>query len=199
MAYGDSDEYSFLLRRDTDLFERREFKLVTLFASTITAYYTYFWNLKHPDNQLKIERLPTFDARAVTYPNPEVIKDYFRWRQADCHINNLYNTTFWNLVLKGGMTNQEAENRLIGTVSSEKQEILFSQFGINYNNEPEMFKKGTVFVRELKDLPEVSTKDMSKRQLERYYKKVKKSEIVELHCDIIKDEFWEARPWLFRN
>ncbi|GMG29119.1 unnamed protein product [Ambrosiozyma monospora] len=97
------------------------------------------------------------------------------------------------------MTNQEAENRLIGTVSSEKQEILFSQFGINYNNEPEMFKKGTVFVRELKDLPEVSTTDMSKRQLERYYKKVKKSEIVEMHCDIIKDEFWEARPWLFRN
>jgi hypothetical protein len=28
------------------------------------------------------------------------------------HINNLYNTTFWNLVLKGGLTTAEAEVRL---------------------------------------------------------------------------------------
>ena len=26
------------------------------------------------------------------------IKDYMRWRQVDCHINNLFNTTFWALV-----------------------------------------------------------------------------------------------------
>lgn len=28
------------------------------------------------------------------------------------HINNLYNTTFWSLVLKGGMDATQAENRL---------------------------------------------------------------------------------------
>ncbi len=32
------------------------------------------------------------------------------------HINNLYNTTFWNLILKGGMTNVEAEKRLAVSV-----------------------------------------------------------------------------------
>jgi tRNA(His) guanylyltransferase len=37
-----------------------------------------------------------------------------------------------------------------GTVSSEKNEILFSQFGINYNNEPEMFKKGSVVFRDVR-------------------------------------------------
>ena len=33
------------------------------------------------------------------------------------------------------------------TNSSGKNELLFSQFGINYNNEPEQFRKGTVLVR----------------------------------------------------
>lgn len=28
------------------------------------------------------------------------------------HINNLYNTTFWALVLKGGISNTEAEKEL---------------------------------------------------------------------------------------
>jgi hypothetical protein len=38
-----------------------------------------------------------------------------------------------------------------GTVASDKNEILFSQYGINYNSEPEMFKKGSVVFREVID------------------------------------------------
>ncbi|KAI4925897.1 uncharacterized protein J4E92_006633 [Alternaria infectoria] len=67
------------------------------------------------------------------------------------HINNLYNTTFWTLVQQGGMGAREAEQRLKGTVSSDKNEILFKEFGINYNNEPECFKKGTVLYRDVRD------------------------------------------------
>lgn len=44
---------------------------------------------------------------------------------------------------------REAEQRLSGTVSSDKNEILFKEFGINYNNEPECFKKGTVLYRDV--------------------------------------------------
>ena len=51
------------------------------------------------------------------------------------------------MVLKGGISTTEAEQALKGTVSSYKNEILFSRFGINYNNEPEMFRKGTVIYR----------------------------------------------------
>ena len=36
-----------------------------------------------------------------------------------------------------------------GTVSSDKNEILFSKFHINYNNEPEMYKKGSVVFRDV--------------------------------------------------
>ncbi|KAI4684798.1 uncharacterized protein J4E88_004239 [Alternaria novae-zelandiae] len=69
------------------------------------------------------------------------------------HINNLYNTTFWTLVQQGGMGAREAEQRLKGTVSSDKNEILFKEFGINYNNEPECFKKGTVLYRDPPSIP----------------------------------------------
>ena len=63
------------------------------------------------------------------------------------HVNNLYNTTFWALVQQGNMSGTEAELFLKGTVSSDKNEILFSRFGINYNNEPDVFKKGSVVYR----------------------------------------------------
>lgn len=36
-----------------------------------------------------------------------------------------------------------------GTLASDKNEILFSRFHINYNNEPEMFRKGSVIFRDV--------------------------------------------------
>lgn len=38
-----------------------------------------------------------------------------------------------------------------GTVSSDKNEILFKRFGINYNNELEIYKKGSVLYRQVWD------------------------------------------------
>lgn len=86
-------------------------------------------------------------------------------RSSAGHINNLYNTTFWAMVQQGGMNNVDAERELQvsrphyllgqliltrqGTVSSDKNEILFKRFGINYNNEPEMYKKGSVVYRQV--------------------------------------------------
>lgn len=33
-----------------------------------------------------------------------------------------------------------------GTLAGDKNEILFSEFNINYNNEPLMYRKGTVLI-----------------------------------------------------
>lgn len=238
MAYGDSDEYSFLLRRKCSLFERRESKLVSTFASTFTSYYVALWGryfngnesrdetretteeLKEEErkeeerkeeerkeeerkavkseprddsrdsrsNELVIHMLPTFDARCVVYPNAQSIRDYFSWRQVDCHINNLYNTTFWTLVQQGNMTTQEAEQRLSKTVSKDKHELLFTEFGLNYNNEPDVFKKGTTIVKEF------DTTGLSQRQVERKLKKMGRVRV--MHCDIIRDGWWDERKWI---
>lgn len=37
-----------------------------------------------------------------------------------------------------------------GTIASEKQEILFSEFTMNYNDEADMFKKGSIIYREVR-------------------------------------------------
>ncbi|RCK65494.1 tRNA(His) guanylyltransferase [Candida viswanathii] len=167
LAYGDSDEYSFLLRKN----------LTTLFASLMSTYYMHFWPQVFPEKPLDVDHLPTFDARAVLYPSFKHIRDYFSWRQVDCHINNLYNTTFWNLVLKLKMTPQEAEQKLMGTVSADKNEILFKECGLNYNNELEMFKKGTILVRDFEDYEAHDETGLSSRQKQRLDKKRKRQKL----------------------
>lgn len=190
LAYGNSDEYSFVFMRDTNLFERRSAKLVSTVVSTFTSHYVCNWPSFFPTNPLMPKHLPSFDGRSVVYPNFRVLRDYFAWRQVDCHINNLYNTAFWALVLKGGMTPDEAETRLQGSHAADKNELLFTEFGINYNNEPEIFKKGTIlrWGKPQASLPS----NLSKRQKERRTKTLGKTVIQGLHCDIIRDDaFWE--------
>lgn len=145
MAYGVSDEYSFIFHKDTDLFGRRSSKLISTIVSTFTAYYIGYW-LQSSMEPLT-PPMPTFDGRCVLYPTAGNLRDYVSWRQADCHINNLYNTTFWSLIQHNGMSNTDAEKKLKGTFASDKNEILF-QNGINYNNEQAIYRKGTVLYRD---------------------------------------------------
>jgi len=111
LAFGESDEYSFLFRKSTDLYQRRQAKIVSTVVSLFTSAYVYYWKDYFPDSSRPLYP-PVFDGRAVLYPSDVEMKDYFAWRQADTHINNLYNTSFWALVEKGGLTPKAAENRL---------------------------------------------------------------------------------------
>ncbi|KAL4774507.1 tRNAHis guanylyltransferase [Aspergillus nidulans var. acristatus] len=207
IAYGVSDEYSFVFHPTCELFERRSAKLVTTIVSTFTAHYIYQWGNYFPDTPLQPPHLPSFDGRAVVYPTIRNLRDYMSWRQVDCHINNLYNTTFWMMVLRGGMSNTDAENELKGTLSSDKNEILFKRFGINYNNEEEIYKKGSVVYRQYQleerkplQAPEEESPlvqgNISRSQQEKLRKLRRKAQVVVEHVDIIKDEFWERRPWI---
>ncbi|KAF4553380.1 tRNA(His) guanylyltransferase [Elsinoe fawcettii] len=197
VAYGQSDEYSFVFHKDTQLFERRAQKLVTTIVSTFSVQYALQWPRFFPDDPLT-EPYPTFDGRYVLYPNVKILRDYISWRQADCHVNNLYNTTFWSMVLKGGQSNTDAEQELKGTLSADKNEILFTRFGINYNKELEVFKKGTVIYRDLSDTTSSSNSDepLSKTQAEKDKKRKQKATLVADNVDIIKDAFWDQRPWI---
>lgn len=210
IAYGVSDEFSFVLHKSTNLFERRASKLVSTIVSTFTAVYVHLWSQYFPETKLLLGLLPTFDGRAVCYPSLANLRDYLSWRQVDCHINNLYNTTFWTLVQQGKMSNTEAENLLKGTVAGDKNEILFSRFQINYNNEPEIFRKGSVVFREYElEEPQDLSQEMddmrpsdekqnapSKTQVEKLRREKAKAKVVVSHFDIIKDDFWERRPWI---
>ncbi|KAG2061055.1 tRNAHis guanylyltransferase [Suillus hirtellus] len=205
LAFGESDEFSFLFRKSTNLYNRRQSKILTTLTSYFTSCYVLYWSQYFPDTPLRYP--PSFDGRIVVYPTERAIRDYFAWRQADTHINNLYNTTFWALIQKGGQTATEAHATLKGTVSATKHEMLFSRFGINYNEIPERFKKGSVIVREIV-ASESSDKgkkleppfDPCRQQCSKAKKKNKLETTVEvLHCDIIGDEFWLPRGHLLES
>src|SRR2546421_12801798 len=124
------------------------------------------------------------------------------------------------MIQKGGLDATAAEVELQGTVSSDKNEILFSRYGINYNNEPQLFKKGSVVFREyeLENIKETNGDDgkcvkqkselelsteaseeaavLSKTQSEKMRKARTKARVVVEHVDIHKDEFWAKRPWI---
>jgi len=185
ISYGQSDEYSFVFRKDCSLYSRRSSKIVTNVCSMFASSYVFHWKEFFPEKDLKYP--PAFDGRAVLYPTDKNLRDYLSWRQADCHINNMYNTVFWALVQQGGLTTNKAQERLIGTLSGDKNEILFSEFGVNYNNEPEQFRKGTTIVKKKVEIP-----------IEGGGVKVRGTH-VELYCDIIGDEFWKENANLLES
>ncbi len=118
-----------------------------------------------------------------------------------------------------------------GTLAADKNEILFSRFKINYNNEPELFKKGSVIHRDVcflfpspckrifwtksvkcramspenehgraaETLPGTGLVEVSKIQAQKGRSRQAKATIRVEHVDVIKDDFWEQRPWLLSS
>jgi tRNA(His) guanylyltransferase len=110
------------------------------------------------------------------------------WRQADCHINNQYNSVFWALVGRGE-SREAAQARLAGTLTADKNELLFADFGVSYAALPPAHRKGSVLRRRraeahVKTLPD-GTPVMRMR-----------TEVLVEHKDIIGDAFWTEHPEL---
>lgn len=72
----------------------------------------------------------------------------------------------------------QAEEKLRGTLAAHKNELLFQEFGINYNNELPMFRKGTMLIRKL--VPNGTGR--------------LRPAVVPLVDDIINDRFWKENP-----
>ncbi|XP_015791948.1 tRNA(His) guanylyltransferase-like [Tetranychus urticae] len=211
IAYGQSDEFSFIVSRSSDLYNRRANKLLSLIVSTFTSSYVFHWSKYLKDVVLKYP--PAFDGRCVMYPSEKEIIDYLKWRQVDCHINNLYNTTFYCLTGEyhscevnennetvfipmqnpKPLSNFDAQVRLSGTVSSNKHDIMFLEHGVNYNNEREQFKKGSLLILERGDDSTSNVKKSSKK------KSTKDPEDIKISClniDVVKSSFWEDNSYL---
>lgn len=148
LAFGESDEFSFVFKKNAKLFNRREDKILSCVVSLFSSAFMYYFPQIFGQNAVdSLASIPSFDGRIVLYPSLKDLKSYLYWRQVDCHINNMYNTTFWALVKQGKLTQTEAHQRLKGTFSKDKHEIMFKEFGINYNDIEEIFKRGSILLR----------------------------------------------------
>ncbi len=124
----------------------------------------------------------------MCYPSDASLRDYLSWRQADCHINNQYNAVFWALVGRGE-SREGAQARLAGTLTADKNELLFAEFGVSYASLPPAHRKGSVLRRQRAEAHVKTRPDGTPVMRLR-------TEVLVEHEDIIGDAFWTEHPEL---
>jgi tRNA(His) 5'-end guanylyltransferase len=129
-AYGQSDEYSFLLT-DSERglwFDGNMQKICSVAASVFTGAF---------NKAFEVERPASFDARVMMIPRRDEVASYFLWRQLDATANSL------NMLASAHFSHEE----LLGKSTTEKHEMLHGK-GLNWAKEPADFKRGRAVVRD---------------------------------------------------
>jgi tRNA(His) guanylyltransferase len=128
-AYGQSDEYSFLLTdydrpQTRPWFEGNVQKMVSVAASLFTAAFARAWSG---------DAMAAFDARLLVIPQREEVQRYFLWRQLDAEANSL------NMLASAHYNHKQ----LLGKSTQEKHDLLHAK-GINWARQPTAFKRGRI-------------------------------------------------------
>ncbi|XP_043718563.1 tRNA(His) guanylyltransferase 1-like [Telopea speciosissima] len=185
-AYGFSDEYSFILKKTSNFYQRRASKIVSITVSFFSSLYVMKWKEFFPQKEMRF--LPSFHGQIFLCPEAKVLKDYLVWRRDECHVNNQYDTCYWMLV-KSGRTEEEAQNILKGSQKQDRNELLFQQFGVNYEKLPIMFRRGSCILKE--KVEEIVKYDQAGDPVRRVREKL----IVD-HFDPDWLSFWAKHPCL---
>jgi tRNA(His) 5'-end guanylyltransferase len=144
-GYTQSDEISLLMHRDDDSFGRKVRKYNSVLAGEASAKFS-----------LLLGDLAAFDCRVCQLPNPETVRDYFRWRNEDAHRNALSAHCYWALRKAGAGVN-DATDKLLGMSAADKNELLF-RAGVNFNDLPHWQKRGTGLYWEAYEKPSTNPK-----------------------------------------
>ena len=128
-GYTQSDEISLLFHRDEDSFGRKSRKINSVLAGEASAKFS-----------LLLGRVACFDCRVCELPTPELVVDYFRWRNEDAHRNALNAHCYWALRHDGAGAGAAAA-KLAGLSVADKNELLF-RHGTNFNTVPEWQRRG---------------------------------------------------------
>ncbi|KAJ9544816.1 hypothetical protein OSB04_024523 [Centaurea solstitialis] len=190
LAYGFSDEYSFIFKKETKFYQRRVSKILSLIVSFYASLYVAKWREFFPTKDMR--STPSFKSRVICCPSLEVLQAYLAWRQRECHSKNQYNTCLWMLI-KSGKSEREAHEVLKGTQKQEKNEILFQQFGINYKKLPSMFRQGSCVLKtEVDDTLKISGNEPPVKRL--------RKKVIVVHSEnITSRSFWNEYSCLCKE
>lgn len=129
-GYTQSDEISLVLHRDEDVFGRKLRKLDSVLAGEASAKFS-----------LLLGDIGAFDCRICQLPDLGRVVDYLRWRNEDAHRNALNAHCYWTL-RNAGKSAKAAAEVVNGLSVAEKNELLFSTAGVNFNDLPNWQKRG---------------------------------------------------------
>lgn len=139
VGYTQSDEISLVWYVEAGstsefMFDGQEQKLVSTLAAMATAKFNQLVFKLIPE---KAEFLPTFDARVWQMPTLELAAEAFMWRELDATKNAISMAAHAHF----------SHNSLHGLSGAQKQEKLFTEANINFNDYPDFFKRGSYFKR----------------------------------------------------
>lgn len=146
LGYVQSDEISLGWRDYTKApFDGRLFKLQSILASMATAFFirsVYEYPIVSR-REILIDKCkkygPTFDCRVFQLPSMEELANAFVWRENDAFKNSVF------AVAQANFSHKELQ----GKNSSEMQEMYFQKTGKNFNDFPDVYKRGSYFKRVL--------------------------------------------------
>lgn len=150
-GYQQSDEISLVWYnndyKSQPLFDGKVFKLTSILSSLATAFFNKNLPFFLPE---KSHFLPVFDARVYNVPTLEEAVNSFIWREMDATKNSI----------SMAASEYYSHKQLMNKNGSEKQEMLF-QKGVNWNDYPSFFKRGT-YVQRKRVLKPFSTEEIEK-------------------------------------
>lgn len=136
-GYTQSDEITLVWytdRTDSSIyFDGKLFKMISDLAASCSVYFNSKLGDYIPE---KSDKLPRFDCRVFNVPTLEEAANAFLWRELDATKNSITMAA----------SHYYSHKFLMGKNSSEKQELLH-QKGINWNDYPTFFKRGTYVQR----------------------------------------------------
>lgn len=137
LGYVQSDEITLVFECPEKMdFNGRLFKITSTIASQASVYFV----LNAMQTKLKdkvIKEKPVFDCRVFQVPNLEVLAQCLLWRENDAAKNSVAMVAQANF----------SHSCLQGKTTSEMNEMLFQEKGINFNDLPTYLKRGTYFKR----------------------------------------------------
>jgi tRNA(His) guanylyltransferase len=131
-------------------FDGRIFKMTSQLAALATLYFYQAVLETFPEYDKYAKKNPTFDARVWQLPNLTEAANVFLWREWDATKNSISMAAHDNF----------SHKQLHQKNQSDMQEMLF-QKGINWNDYPDFFKRGTYVRRSTKEI-KFSTEDIEK-------------------------------------
>jgi tRNA(His) 5'-end guanylyltransferase len=85
----------------------------------------------------KADLMPLFDARVYNVPTDWEATNYLIWREMDATRNSI------SMAAHSMFSHKELQNKSGGMM----KEMMLQKYGVNWNNYPDFFKRGTYLVR----------------------------------------------------
>jgi len=142
VGYTQSDEISLILFSDDYksqvYFDGRIQKIVSVLASMTTAFFNLSLSISLEE---KAEQLAMFDCRAWQVPNKVEAVNNLVWRELDATKNSV------SMAAQHYFSHSQLQNKSC----KEMQEMLYQDKGVNWNDYPNFFKRGT-YVKRVKSV-----------------------------------------------